>query len=899
MKRCFLLLLGTFLVLPAILNSQIASTKTTIYDLFVSRNKIISPRSNEVEIPGAHFLQLQSITLEKLIARREKSIRINLGFKNITLDLYQNDLFDGVPVRLSSGKRLDLSKNLYYWGTVNGEPENWVALSIDESGIAAVFTVDGEMYNLAKASQEYVVFKGDATTRSEPFSCGAIPGPNGLEFRESSATQANSANCVRVYVEVDHDIVTGKGSVQAAADYVANVFNQVSILYSRDNINLSVSEMLVWDVLDPYTATSVASLHDQFTNRLGGVFNGNIAHLVGYAGNGGRAYINTLCNKTFATGYSDINSTYNSVPVYSWTINVITHEIGHNLGSPHTHDCAWNGNNTAIDGCGFQAGYGGCSAPIPAKGTIMSYCHLLSGVGIDFNLGFGPQPGDLIRSRVYNATCLTTCTAPNTLDAGISQIITPRDLVCAPSVGPEVRLTNFGTASLTSVQIVSRSDAGSPVNFLWSGNLAPGASVNVTLAAIAIVDGSHTFQAYTVAPNNSTDANPSNDASSTAYNNLTCNCSPANQNFPVSNLTHTGTGSAATSLALRSGSANVSFTISGLEARLGGTPSLRYNESAIVTYRDGNNILRTFGTFSGSSQANATISINGLVNSVTVSLTDGYDGNSPVTLQISLSAVNYCASTEPCVDDDQDGVCNEVDLCPGYDDRLDADNDGIPDGCDTPDCLSAIASFSSTTLTHTGPGTAAATATLPSGSKEINFTINGLSARLSGNQSRRYNEQVQVYYTNAQGEEQLFNSYSGSVYSDINIQISAQVQAIRVVLSDGYNGGINNQPLSVQLSQISYCTAAGNVPTSGSTTEGFIIYPNPSKDLVWMDFGTEVKSGQIIILDILGREVYRQEVKQTTRLEMPIKQQTGASGMFLVILQQNHRIIQTEKLLIQ
>jgi predicted dienelactone hydrolase len=34
-------------------------------------------------------------------------------------------------------------------------------------------------------------------------------------------------------------------------------------------------------------------------------------------------------------------------------------------------------------------------------------------------------------------------------------------------------------------------------------------------------------------------------------------------------------------------------------------------------------------------------------------------------------------------DDDADGVCDLIDLCPGFDDLLDADLDGIPDGCDT------------------------------------------------------------------------------------------------------------------------------------------------------------------------------------------------------------------------
>lgn len=40
----------------------------------------------------------------------------------------------------------------------------------------------------------------------------------------------------------------------------------------------------------------------------------------------------------------------------------------------------------------------------------------------------------------------------------------------------------------------------------------------------------------------------------------------------------------------------------------------------------------------------------------------------------------------PCADDDGDTVCNTADKCPGHDDRLDADQDGVPDGCDDWPC---------------------------------------------------------------------------------------------------------------------------------------------------------------------------------------------------------------------
>ena len=56
---------------------------------------------------------------------------------------------------------------------------------------------------------------------------------------------------------------------------------------------------------------------------------------------------------------------------------------------------------------------------------------------------------------------------------------------------------------------------------------------------------------------------------------------------------------------------------------------------------------------------------------------DGSDSHAP----------NLCVTyvTGGCHDSDNDGVCDDEDICDGYDDNQDADNDGIPDGCD--DCL--------------------------------------------------------------------------------------------------------------------------------------------------------------------------------------------------------------------
>ncbi|WP_405413597.1 FG-GAP-like repeat-containing protein [Maribacter sp. Asnod1-A12] len=48
------------------------------------------------------------------------------------------------------------------------------------------------------------------------------------------------------------------------------------------------------------------------------------------------------------------------------------------------------------------------------------------------------------------------------------------------------------------------------------------------------------------------------------------------------------------------------------------------------------------------------------------------------------SAADYTVTSELC-DDDGDGVNNANDKCPYFDDAIDSDNDGVPDGCDADD----------------------------------------------------------------------------------------------------------------------------------------------------------------------------------------------------------------------
>ncbi|MCB9492621.1 MAG: hypothetical protein H6674_11210 [Dehalococcoidia bacterium] len=55
--------------------------------------------------------------------------------------------------------------------------------------------------------------------------------------------------------------------------------------------------------------------------------------------------------------------------------------------------------------------------------------------------------------------------------------------------------------------------------------------------------------------------------------------------------------------------------------------------------------------------------------------------STPATAGSPADGCDLCP-LDPLNDLDGDTVCGDVDVCPAYDDRIDSDHDGIPDGCD-------------------------------------------------------------------------------------------------------------------------------------------------------------------------------------------------------------------------
>jgi hypothetical protein len=221
--------------------------------------------------------------------------------------------------------------------------------------------------------------------------------------------------CVTVYVEVDHDIVADKGP-DGSRIYVEGLLSEVARLYGAQDITLGFV-IHYWDEPSPYAGTSSGAMLDQFRTyrSQNGGHDGNVAMLISYQASGGIAFVDVLCRGSFGYAFSSITSNYLDYPEYNWSVEVIAHELGHNLGSPHTQSCVWNGNNTAIDACSPFGTEGGCDPPpMPANGgTVMSYCHLASGVGINFLKGFHEQPLALMKNRIAGANCVECTEGPD------------------------------------------------------------------------------------------------------------------------------------------------------------------------------------------------------------------------------------------------------------------------------------------------------------------------------------------------------------------------------------------------------------------------------------------------------------------------------------------------------
>lgn len=382
----------------------------------------------------------------ELFKQRPQSISLSLitSKASYQLELVQEDISGNkFPVgKLTATGSIPVTDTIdiiHYRGYIAGDANSIASMSVFGNGeLMCLFSNADGNYNLGKTGDStYVLYNSSKMLSRLNFECGTdhLPVISNSTSRQSQPAinipldiPATLCKKVRVYWEASYKLYSNNFSSNFTntANYLSGLFNQVAVMYQNEGIIIDLAQINVWISADPYTTDNanngLATLKSRW-NNLGDNFNGDICLLIDGAptNNGGVAYLldNDLCNRAYAYGYTDVYAAYNTVPVYSWDVEELTHEMGHLMGSHHTHWCGWNtgsgGACGAIDDCSPAEASVSCTtcaattstnpAPPGFTGTVMSYCYLRSGIGVNLSYGFGPLPQAAIRNAISNAVC--------------------------------------------------------------------------------------------------------------------------------------------------------------------------------------------------------------------------------------------------------------------------------------------------------------------------------------------------------------------------------------------------------------------------------------------------------------------------------------------------------------
>jgi cysteine-rich repeat protein len=316
---------------------------------------------------------------------------------------------------------------VYFGGTVVGETRSLVLLVAAPDAVRG-FVVRGDATypfgpDRQGALRSYALHDlqaGDMPLASDfctndlhPDRVRTIPLPAAMLGAPSAPTHSTTMLEGQVAIDTDTELVGQFGSLGAATNYLTSLFAAANVIYERDvQLHLTLNYLRLRASSDPWTSADTADQLDElqahWLNGSNGMPNAanDIVHLVSGKGpSGGIAYVTAACNATYHFGVSQVNAAFDvSDPYGIWDVLVFTHEIGHNMGSQHTHcysppvDQCFNGEG----GC-----YAGSTSLPPGGGTIMSYCHLLPGGLSNVDLLFGSTVSATIRDFAESVGCLS------------------------------------------------------------------------------------------------------------------------------------------------------------------------------------------------------------------------------------------------------------------------------------------------------------------------------------------------------------------------------------------------------------------------------------------------------------------------------------------------------------
>jgi hypothetical protein len=325
-----------------------------------------------------------------------------------------------------------------YRGKVIGDPNTLTCIAVEPGGnVSGFIRFDGRenfSISVASRSDSYTsvitpmsTISGDLTkcemTDESKFApkgiIPAVPHKSSGDHIQSALTATQT--CV-VAIDEDNACYQEFGDM---TDYITARMAAITVVYENEiGIAMAVGPLHIWTTPDPYSGNNSSELLQSFTNywianHQSDADQRTLAHLVSRridhsTGAQGIAWVAGMCSPD-QLGYAltNISGTYTGVDEA-----VMAHELGHNVGSYHTHNCQAYP-PSGLDHCTAGEPAGVCNwSIVQTIGCIMSYCNQK-----DFS--FHTRQGDdrvvtTLQDAVAAVTCLATLATITVNDTAIN-----------------------------------------------------------------------------------------------------------------------------------------------------------------------------------------------------------------------------------------------------------------------------------------------------------------------------------------------------------------------------------------------------------------------------------------------------------------------------------------------
>ena len=305
-------------------------------------------------------------------------------------------------------------------GEIAGEPGSHVFLAVSDLGVMGTFDLGAGRgrYVLGSAAPEKRGLSTGplAIKRADGFGGPPMVEPCLLLHHDDeisikggvAGASAPGLSSVDIAVETDYEFYQLFNDIEAAAAYIITLYGAIADIYIRDvDTRLNLVFTRIWDAPENLydQPDPLNSLLEYWNNNMQDVER-DVAQLLTGRRNlpyGGVAYLEALCSDFGYSVNGYLNGSFvdpSTSNADNWDVVVVAHELGHNCGTLHTHDY----------------GIDNCAGGEVRRGTIMSYCHTVSGGVSNVDVRFCTFVQDVIEEFIPAVQCVIADCNGNAID---------------------------------------------------------------------------------------------------------------------------------------------------------------------------------------------------------------------------------------------------------------------------------------------------------------------------------------------------------------------------------------------------------------------------------------------------------------------------------------------------